>query len=234
MNADWRIVPSHYVNTVLAEEHATERTLTTKNTLQHSGKKIDKVANKWMEYNGINCLARVMLKNIGKVPAPIRHKNHTDSQTWSHHHEKHASHHQVKHHEAHNITHDDHWHESRNGHSHHVDENHSHNRGAFMLGILNTIVSEIFGYLFKAVMVLIIFAPTRTACALFLVVVGMNAYFDMSLPSFTIAGVALVVHIIFAGATRLAQSNGEHGGWHADHGGDEHGGHSAHASHGHH
>lgn len=61
-----------------------------------------------MEYNGINCLARVMLKNIGKVPAPIRHIHHTDSQTSSHHHEKHASHHQAKHHEVHNITHDDH------------------------------------------------------------------------------------------------------------------------------
>ena len=71
MNAERRIVPSHHVTSVLAEDHISERTIGMKYILEQSDKKLDKIANKWTAHDGINSLSRVMLRNVGQVPIKI-------------------------------------------------------------------------------------------------------------------------------------------------------------------
>ena len=68
MNADRRIVPEKHISYLLEEEHMPERTKAVKHRLIRSPKKIDKVADHWIEPTGINSLARVMLKNVSQVP----------------------------------------------------------------------------------------------------------------------------------------------------------------------
>lgn len=68
MNADRRIVPEKHISYLLEEEHIPERTKAIKHKLIRSPKKIDKVADHWVESTGINSLARVMLKNVSQVP----------------------------------------------------------------------------------------------------------------------------------------------------------------------
>lgn len=68
MNVDRRIVPEKHISYLLEEEHIPERTKAVKHTLIRSPKKIDKVADHWVEPTGINSLARVMLKNVSQVP----------------------------------------------------------------------------------------------------------------------------------------------------------------------
>lgn len=51
MNADRRIVPSHHVTSVLAEEHMTERAIEMKQKLKDSPNAINKVADKWAGHN---------------------------------------------------------------------------------------------------------------------------------------------------------------------------------------
>jgi hypothetical protein len=79
MNADRRIVPEKHISYLLEEEHIPERTKAVKHTLIRSPKKIDKVADHWVESTGINSLARVMLKNVSQVPRThaIGHKDNT-------------------------------------------------------------------------------------------------------------------------------------------------------------
>lgn len=77
MNADRRVVPEKRVSYLLEEEHISERTKAVKHTLIRSPKKIDKVADHWVEKSGINSLARVMLKNVDQVPrtqSTLHHK----------------------------------------------------------------------------------------------------------------------------------------------------------------
>jgi hypothetical protein len=95
MNADRRIVPSHHVTSVLAEENISERTLGMKYMLERSDKKLDKIANKWTAHDGINSLSRVMLQNVGRVPvkpSPVKkvtqhaapNSGHTHGEKTSH------------------------------------------------------------------------------------------------------------------------------------------------------
>ncbi len=49
MNADRRIVPENHVSYLLEEDRVLERTQKVKNSLGHSQKKIDRVADKWIE-----------------------------------------------------------------------------------------------------------------------------------------------------------------------------------------
>jgi len=97
MDPDKRIVPEQRVTYLLEEEHIAERTKIIKHNLIRSKKKIDKVADHWVSTAGINSLARVMLKNVEKIPhshhtpTHIHHtpKNHDDHDS---HQESHASH----------------------------------------------------------------------------------------------------------------------------------------------
>ena len=80
MNADRRIVPSHHVSSVLAEDTLSERTLEVKQTLKHSPNKIHHAAHKWIAHDGINPLARVIIQNVERVPRKtISQKKHEDN-----------------------------------------------------------------------------------------------------------------------------------------------------------
>ncbi len=73
MNADRRIVPEKHLSYLLEEDRILERTQKVKHSLGHSHKRIDRVADKWIEWTGINSLARVILKNVDSIPVIARH-----------------------------------------------------------------------------------------------------------------------------------------------------------------
>jgi hypothetical protein len=73
MNADRRIVPEKHLSYLLEEDRILERTQKVKHSLGHSHKKIDRVADKWIEPSGINSLARVILKNVDNIPSEEKH-----------------------------------------------------------------------------------------------------------------------------------------------------------------
>lgn len=79
MEPDKRIVPEKRLSYLLEEEHIAERTKAVKHRLIRSPKKIDKVADHWVEKTGINSLARVMLNNVEKVPHAPAPKPHNQS-----------------------------------------------------------------------------------------------------------------------------------------------------------
>lgn len=140
MNADRRIVPEKHISYLLEEEHIPERTKAIKHRLIRSPKRIDKVADHWVESTGINSLARVMLKNVSQVPrthatshketTKHSHKAHTVTTPPAsahtihhisgdiHHHTAHDDHHgsvahhtlDHSHHEAHTSHHTEHGH----------------------------------------------------------------------------------------------------------------------------
>ncbi len=123
MNADRRVVPSHHVTSVLAEDTLSERTLEVKQTLKQSPNKVHNVAHKWLLHDGINPLARVIIQNVERVPratpikkihTEIHHKKeiiHSDNNhiNKTHGHEAHGGHG----HDAHG-----HGHEAHGGHGH--------------------------------------------------------------------------------------------------------------------
>ena len=84
MNADRRVVPEKRVSYLLEEEHISERTKAVKHTLIRSPKKIDQVADHWVEKSGINSLARVMLKNVDQVPRTQSTPPHKETPHNSH------------------------------------------------------------------------------------------------------------------------------------------------------
>ncbi len=109
MNADRRVVPSHHVTSVLAEESLSERTLEVKQTLKHSPNKVHKVAHKWLLHDGINPMARVIIQNVERVPktTPIK-KIHTEIYHDNNH------------------TNKTHGHEAHGGHGHEAHGGHGH------------------------------------------------------------------------------------------------------------
>lgn len=123
----------------------------------------------------------------------------------------------------------EHKHDHHDNHAHVSESEHHDSRLNIFLAIIIEILRKIGGYLLNLLALILIFGPTRTALLTSLIVVGINIYFEATLPVGIITGIMLVTHLVFSAATRLAQSNGEGG---HGHGGDEHG-HSE-ASHGHH
>lgn len=84
MNADRRIVPEKHISSLLEDEHIWQRSKAVKHALIRSPKIIDKVAERWVDNSGINCLTRVLLNNYKKIPRtaqkikekPLIEKNH--------------------------------------------------------------------------------------------------------------------------------------------------------------
>jgi len=88
MAPDKRIVPENQIVYLLEEEHIPERTKTIRHRLIKSPKKIDKVAEHWIENSGVNTMARVMLNNVDKIPRTESHhqQNIIDHQLSNTHH----------------------------------------------------------------------------------------------------------------------------------------------------
>jgi len=249
MNADRRVVPSHHVTSVLAEESLSERTLEVKQTLKQSPNKVHNVADKWLLHDGINPLARVIIQNVAHVPrtAPVR-KIHTTV-----HHREELTHHDNNHinkthgHEAHG----GHWHDAH-GHGHEAHGGHGHtgglasfvstwhwfgDHGAFIFGMIGRGLGEFIGYTLKLLAVLMIFGPTRTAIITMIVIILLNIYAGTSLSVWLGAGALLVIHGIFSMIGHYSGWGGHEshgGGWHShdDHG--HGGGHWEDHWHGHH
>lgn len=207
MNADRRIVPAKHVSSVLAEEHISERTIEIKNTLKESGNKLDNVAHKWMENDGMNPLARVIINNVHEVPQKKSHKPQV------HNHSGHEAHHG---HDTHG-----HGHEAHSGFASFIHTGHWFgDHGAWIFGMIGRYLGEVLGYTLKLLAVLLVFWPTRTAILTAIIIWMLNIWTGTALSVWLSAGACLILHGIFSFTTKMSGENsGWHGWWH------EHGGH---------
>ncbi len=231
MNADRRIVPEKHVSSVLAEEHTPKRALEIKNTLKESGNKLDNVAHKWIESDGMNSLGRVMINNVHGVPqkksqtpvhSTLGHEAHHGHDAHGHGHEAHHGHDAHGHgHEAH------HGHEHKSGMASFVSTGHwCGERWQHIFGLLGRLLGEIVWYCARLLVITMLFWPTRTA--LLIVVVGyiVNTLSETELPILGLWIVWLLIHLIFYAIAQIGGGWGEHG-W-------GHGGWHQHENHGHH
>ncbi len=166
-----------------------------------------------MQTDNINSLSRVMLQNAAHMPRTKRAPTPPKTTPKTHHEDLHKK----------KVL------EEHEHHAHISESEHQNNYLHIFLTVVIDFMKKIGGYLLNLLALLIIFGPTRTALFTFFIVIGINIYFEATLPIGIITGIMLVAHLLFSAATRLAQSNGEGG---HGHGSDEHG-HSE-ASHGHH
>ncbi len=241
MNADRRIVPEKHVSSVLAEEHTPKRALEIKNTLKESGSKLDNVAHKWIEHNGMNSLGRVMINNVHGVPqkksqtpvhSTLGHEAHHGHDAHGHGHEAHHGH------DAHGHGHEAHHGHDAHGHGHEAHHGHEHQNGItsfinmghrcgeywqHIFGLIGRLLGEIVWYCARLLIITMLFWPTRTA--LLIVVVGyiINTLAETELPILGLWAAWLLVHLIFYAIAQISGGWGEHG---LGHGGwSEHGGH---------
>ena len=74
-------------------------------------------------------------------------------------------------------------------------------------------MGEIIGYILKMAAIILIFGPTRTILLIFLIGILLNVNLTTTLPVWTMAGVAGVIHLIFTIMNKIIGGHGEsHGG----------------------
>jgi hypothetical protein len=92
---------------------------------------------------------------------------------------------------------------------------------ARIFAMVGRIIGEIVGYILKALVVAILFWPTRTALLVFFTSIFLNNTLDTSLPIWIAASIAGIIHLIFTGIGMIGGSWG-HGEWGHWGGGHEH------------
>ncbi len=191
MNADRRIIPATHILSLLAEEHIAERTREVSHRLGNSSHRLHHVANEWLSQDGINALSRVILKNVHSVPHSYRnhHRDHETPSSWNTHHERTI------------ISHSNPW------------------KGTSALNITGQVCWAVCKFLFRMMTLLVLFWPTRSFILLLLGSMLINSFWGASLPSFILALVALVVHLVSTGINRVVSGHWEEHGvhWHGGH-----------------
>ncbi len=156
---------------------------------------------------------------------------HSEHATWHVHNEHHDDHHGL--YESH------HWHHDHSGHEHgwHSHGHHANpfssfvstghwfgDQWAYIFGMIGRIIGEIVGYVLKALVVALIFGPTRTIILVTLVCALLNNSMDINIPIWISAGIAGIIHLIFTSINKMSGWGhwGGHGEWwgHGGHGGD--------------